>query len=190
MCQSIQSLAQPVVETEILQPEERVELLKQFPTEVMKMRRISRRIKQSQDLSRDRSGAPLRLGMINILNGSHPCAPKARRHSDPVCFDMARASIKCQRKAPQGAFLDLTIHYSRSLRVLRLGNSLFRATSQWLIYPSCPAPPCGQVCQLLSPRRSRHRGRLARGPCQSGIQGKSGSSRQQRLPTAISSRIR
>ena len=46
MCQSIQSLAQPVVETEILQPEERVELLKQFPAEVMKMSPISRRIKQ------------------------------------------------------------------------------------------------------------------------------------------------
>ena len=51
MCQSIQSLAQPVVETEILQPEERVELLKQFPAEVMKMSPISRRIKQSKILA-------------------------------------------------------------------------------------------------------------------------------------------
>ena len=38
--------------------------------------------------------------MINILNGCLPCAPKARRDSDPVCFDLARASIRHQRKAP------------------------------------------------------------------------------------------
>ena len=54
------------------------------------------------------------------------------------------------KKAPQkGPSLILTIHCSRSLRVLRLGNPLFRATSQWLICPSCLAPPCGQACQLL-----------------------------------------
>jgi hypothetical protein len=45
-----------------------------------------------------------------------------------------------------------------------LARPLFHATSQRLICPSCPARPCGPVCQLLSLRRSRHQECLARGP--------------------------